>query len=314
MSDFTLRKADNLVEAEGYLDSVKLEEKSFNFTDKDGKNATIEKMQGEIIVEVNDITKIKFRVDTNRYKADGTQSKIYDKLLAIRDNYVSKAASATLGKPADRVRVKGTFDHRDHLNADKTELWSYGVYKFNYAERIDELKFKPHTRFDVEMYTESIEDEVRDEQPTGAVFVNGIVPLFNCVIPLRLRYSTVEDTDGKTIDLGAYIKENFEVGKTFRAFGEIRGEVNTSAPKQTIIGAQQTFETVSLRTVVTGITPQYLITDPKHFDKDSIKAALGARQEMLDKIKEKMINDGNTPESVIGSATPVTNTQRELNW
>ena len=315
MSDFTLRKADNLVEAEGYLDSVKLEEKTIPYKDKKtNEDAVIEKVQGEIVVEVNDVTKIKFRVDVNRYKADGTQSKVYDKVMAIKNDYVSKAQSATLGKPADRVRVKGSFDHRDHLNADKTELWSYGVYNFNFSERVDELKFKPHTRFEVEMYTEAIEEEKRDEVPTGAVYVNGIVPLFNRVIPLRLRYATVETADGNNIDLGAYIKENFAVGKTFKAYGEIVGEVHTTTGKQTIIGAQQTFETISVKPVVTAISEQYLITDVKQFDKESIKAAMNARQEMLDKIKEKMVGGDNNETAPVIGAAPVANTQRELNW
>ena len=321
MSDFTLRKANNFVEAEGYLDSVKLEEKVIPYKNKKtNEDATIEKVQGEIVVEVNEITKVKFRVDVNRYKVDGTQSKVYDKVMAIKNDYVSKAQSATLGRPADRVRVRGSFDHRDHLNADKTELWSYGVYNFSFSERVDELKFKPHTRFEVEMYIESIEDEKKDDVPTGAVFVNGIVPLFNRVIPLKLRYGMTKTPTGEDFDLGAYVKENFSVGKTFEAYGEIVGEIRTTTTnKQTVLGGQQTFETISVKPVVTDISPLYLITDPKHFDKDSIKAAMNARQEMLDKIKEKMVNNNNTG-VVSGAGTgsngtpPVANTQRELNW
>lgn len=322
MSEFTLRKADNYIEAEGYLDSKKLECKSFTYKDKDGNDATIEKIMGEIVVEVNELTKVKFRVDVNRFSKSGEQTKIYDKALAIMNEYVAKSDCATNGRPltdADRVKVKGSFDHRDHLNGDKTEFWSYGVYKFTFAERVDQLNFTPHARFNVEMYTESIEDEVKNDVPTGAIFVNGIVPLFNSVIPLRLRYATTVDAEGKSIDLAAYIKENFDVGKTFKTYGEIVGEVNSSESKQTLIGAQQTFETISVKPVVTTITPQYLITDPKHFDKDAIKSALGARQEKLDKIKANMVNGGAT-ENVIGAtpnsapATPVTNTERTLNW
>lgn len=316
MSDFTLRKADNLVEAEGYLDSVKLEEKTIPYKDKKtNEDAVIEKVQGEIVVEVNDVTKIKFRVDVNRYKADGTQSKVYDKVMAIKNDYVSKAQSATLGKPADRVRVRGSFDHRDHLNADKTELWSYGVYNFNFSERVDELKFKPHTRFEVEMYIEGIEDEKKDDIPTGAVYINGIVPLYNRVIPLRLRYGITKTPSGEDFDLGAYVKENFSIGKTFEAYGEIVGEVHTTTSnKQTVLGGQQTFETISVKPVVTDISPLYLITDPKTFDKDSIKAAMNARQEMLDKIKEKMVGNNQTNTNSVVNTAPVTNTQRELNW
>lgn len=316
MTDFTLRKADNLVEAEGYLDSVKLEEKTIPYKNKKtNEDAVIEKVQGEIVVEVNDVTKIKFRVDVNRYKADGTQSKVYDKVMAIKNGYVSKAQSATLGKPADRVRVKGSFDHRDHLNADKTELWSYGVYNFNFSERVEELKFKPHTRFEVEMYIEGIEDEKKDDIPTGAVYINGIVPLYNRVIPLRLRYGMTKTPSGEDFDLGAYVKENFSVGKTFEAYGEIVGEVHTTTSnKQTVLGGQQTFETISVKPVVTDISPLYLITDPKTFDKDSVKAAMNARQEMLDKIKEKMVGDNKTNTNSVVNTAPVANTQRELNW
>ena len=323
MSDFTLRRADNSVEAEGYLDSKKLECKTFTFKDKNNQDATIEKVQGEIVVEVDELTKIKFRVDVNRYKADGTQSKVYDKVMAVMNDYVARSDCAAQGKPiteADRVRVKGSFDHRDHPNGEKTEIWSYGVYNFNFIERISELDYKPHTKFKVEMYTESIEDEKVNDVPTGAVFVNGIVPLYNRVIPLRLRFGTTTLDNGETVDLGDYIKQNFSAGKTFAAFGKIIGEVNSTTSKQTIIGAQQTFETVSVKPVVTAITEQYLITDPKHYDKDGIKAALNARQEMLDKLKERLTGDG-TPSGVVGSvptsapsSTPVTNTERTLNW
>ena len=324
MSDFTLRKADNLIEAEGYLDSKKLECKTFTFKDKNNQDATIEKVQGEIVVEVDELTKIKFRVDVNRYKADGTQSKVYDKVMAVMNDYVARSDCAAQSKPiteADRVRVKGSFDHRDHPNGEKTEIWSYGVYNFNFIERISELEFKPHARFKVEMYIENIEDEVKEEIPTGAVYINGIVPLFNRVIPLRMRYGMAKTSTGEDFDLGAYIKENFAVGKTFEAFGEIRGEIHSStSTTQTILGNQQTFETISVKPVVTDISPVYLITDPKHYDKDGIKAALNARQEMLDKLKERLTGGG-TPSGVVGSvptsapsSTPVTNTERTLNW
>lgn len=323
MSDFNLRKADNYVEVEGYLESQNIEEKSFDYKDKTtGETKTAYKAVGEIVVSVDEHTKIKFRVDVNKFTQKGDVSKIYEKAMAVKENYISRAECANKGldpNNADRVKIKGSFDHRDHLNADKTEVFSYGVYAFNFAERISELDYKPHAKFNVEMYCADITEEKKDEEPTGRMIIDGIVPLFNRVIPLKLYFGQTEDF----VDLGAWIKEHYEVGKTTKVWGIIKGEVYQSKGSSNIVGAPQVFESVSVRVVPTSIEgEQYPVTDPKHYDKTAIKAAMNARQEMLDALAAKK-TDGTAPSATaVGSyspapapvSAPTASTERALNW
>ena len=317
MSNFDLRKADNYVEAEGYLESKDIEEKTFEFVDNQtNEKRTMQRVVGNIVVAVDDTTKIKFRVKVNKFTMAGTVSKVYEKIMAVKDNYISRADCAAMGKPvteADRVKVKGTFDHNDHLNADNTKLWSYGVYSFTFAERVDELKFQPHAKFNVEMYCADIQPEVRDEVATGRAIIDGIVPLYNKVIPIRFYFGQTEDG----VDLGKHILEHYEVGKTTKIWGIIKGEVYSSESKSSnIIGAPQTFESISLRAIPTSIEgEQYAITDVKAYDKEAIKAALNAREEMLEKIRANIVADGaGTVGATSTSSAPKATTERALDW
>lgn len=324
MSDFTLRKASNYIEAEGILESSVIEEKTFEGTKKDtNEKFTIEKLQGEVIVAVDDITKVKFKIDVNKFKSNGEISKVYEKVLALRDNYVSRASCADRGEDvnnADKVKIKGTFDHKDHLNKDGTEFWSYGFYNFSFCERVKDLDFKPHAKFDVEMFCENIEDEKKDDVPTGRVYIDGIVPLYNRVIPLRLYFGATTTDTGEEIDLASWIKEHYEVNKTTRVWGIIKGEVYSSEAKTNIVGASQTFESVAIRLIPTSIEgEQYAVTDIKNYTKDDIKAAMNARQEMIDNIKAKMTTAGTPTNTAVGGSTPAgtapsATAQRTLNW
>ena len=130
-----------------------------------------------------------------------------------------------------------------------------------------------------------------------------ILPIYNGqVIPLTF-FTTLDKTNG---DIGAYIMKNYATGKTGRIEGKIQTVVKKTVTAANGFGTstEKVFESVRTEYIITGgDAEQLLITDPKSYDKETIKKAMVLRNEYLAEIEAKGRESAETSSAGFGSST-----------
>lgn len=302
----SLREAINRITIEGYL-----EEKNLEIKTKDNKTF----ITGNLIIGISSEEKYKVKFYANQVNSSGFESKVFKALETVMREYVSRAEALEKNLSEEyvtKVLISGAkFSINDYYNAEKGVMYNTPEIRANFVNRVTE-NFNPHVSFDVETYFEKMEKETDEHGvETGRVRVDGIVPIYNgAVIPLTF-YTTEDKTYG---DIGKYLLEHYEAGKSAYIGGSIRCIAKTTSANVSGFGApvERTFTEYTYENIIErGAENQYLITDPKNFDKATIKAAMLYRDEMLEQKKLA----GNSVQSTggFGNATATAKT-KELDF
>ena len=309
----SLREANNYVEIEGILEENNLDKKVLDEgTDKERKI-----IAGNLVIGVNEEAKYKVEFFANEKTANGDESKLYKGLETVINEYVSKAQALNknLGEDAiSKVNIKGAkLTINDYWDEDKKTMYTTVRLRASFVNRVT-AEFKPKATFDVEAYFESIEKEVVDGAETGRVKAECIIPVYNgAVIPVTF-YTTEDKTYG---DIGAYLLEHYSTGKSAPIGGSIRCIVKTNTTTVAGFGApvERTFTNYVYEYIIErGAAEQYLITDAKNFDKNTIKSAMQYRNEQLE--QKKTTNSTNTTTSASNGFgnTSVSSKTKELDF
>lgn len=280
----SLRQAFNRVDIVGRLEEKNLEKK----VSEKGENY----ISGNLVVGYgeNFENKVKVQYFSKELKKDSTEvSKIYKGLETVMTEYTSQADALLNGGVADMVSIKGNISAFDTTSKKTGEPLTYNTIKANFVERVkpEEVK-ETYVRFSVEMYLESIDKEIVNDEETGRVKVCGIIPIFNGAVIPATFYTTTDESRGGNV--GKYILEHYEVGKTVQVNGDIECHIeHKEYTREGMFGSTtQTFDSITNEYIITDGVPQpYLSTDPKHFDKKAIKAAMLYRQERLENSKNE---------------------------
>ena len=309
----SLREANNYVEIEGILEEKNLERKVLNEGKPDEKTI----IAGDVIIGVSEEEKYKIKFYANEKTAAGADSKLFKGLETVMNEYVSKAQALNenLDESAiSKVSVKGAkIAINDYWNEEKQTMYSTVELRSNFISRVTG-EFKPKANFDVEVYFETIEKEIVDNAETGRVKVEGIVPIYNgAVIPVTF-YTTEDKTYG---DIGAYLLEHYETGKSAPIGGSIRCIAKTNTTTVAGFGApvERTFTNYVYEYIIErGAAEQYLITDAKNFDKNTIKSAMQYRNEQLESKKNNTNNSATTATNNGFGNTTVSKKTKELDF
>lgn len=266
----TLREAENKVTIEGTL----LEVRHTEWKSKEGINIEL-----DIEVAENEVHTLK---GMTRYKKkDGSDNGIAKGYQTIIDEYLSVAKHGR--DQADKVRVtQGKIGVNDYYGQDGM-LKSYPELTTNFVNRVgagDE--FNPRAEFEVEIFVKSVVPEIKNDEETGRVKVNAIIPVFGAkVVPFEFMVS----------EEGAeFVADNYEVGCTTKVYGDI---VNFKEVKETEVAVafgkpQKKVSTKTIREyLITGGTDPYEDESVKAYKIETIQQAMVERETYLMGLKNQ---------------------------
>jgi hypothetical protein len=165
-------------------------------------------------------------------------------------------------------------------------LKSYPQLNTNFVNRVGAGdQFNPRAEFEVEIFVKSVVPEIRNDEETGRVKVNAIIPVYGGkVIPFDFMVS----------EEGAeFVSDNYEVGCTTRVYGDI---VNFKEVKETEVAVafgkpQKKITTKTVREyLITGGTDPYEEDNVKTYTIESIQQAMVERETYLLELKNSSNN------------------------
>lgn len=259
-------------------------------------------IRGSVVITTDGEDRHEVYVYANEKTSSGEVSKSYSNLLTAYNSYVSQVdVSTTGGDPnaVTKVYLIAKFSVRDYWSSRSEKMVCFPILRCNFIGRVKN-EFRPRAEFEAMPYFETITPEVEDEIPTGRIKVECILPIYNGqVIPLTF-FTTLDKTNG---DIGAYIMKNYSTGKTGRIEGKIQTVVKKTVTASNGFGTstEKVFESVRTEYIITGgDAEQVLITDPKSYDKETIKKAMVLRNEYLAELEKKGRESAETSDSGFG--------------
>ena len=304
-----LRQANNSVVLEGVLK----EKKIMDLKTRDGSKA----LSGSLTVVTGENSEhvIAVSYSSEFKKGDGKhppeKNSAYAGIARIRDEYVSVADLMQQGKSyaeamngATKIRVTlGRLElndyYADHGNG---QLISTPRIASAYFHRVPDSEFKmrsPH--FDVECFIDKMIPEVVNDEETGRLIMQVVIPAYKGnVYPM---------TFVTTKEAGAYISNNYEPHRTCRVYGEVINTVKTvETRKAGFIKEEVETQTtrVSELLVDNGDPSVYDEDDKRSFALADIQAAMRVREtEMLPNLKERSLNRAAASSPAGFASTPV---------
>jgi hypothetical protein len=270
-----LRQSNAKITAEGIVS-----EKDLKVVTEEGKT----RIEGSVTIKTDDTNFIRFNVRVNEKTNAGAENRTYTGIETVMNEYKSIAEVGE--EEADKVRVSG--DLNIFTGQNGTSVGYRGNF-FNRLKNPDE--YEPKAEFSVETFISSIVPEVNtDGDETGRVIVNGWVPTYNGIEPVKLV------AEG---DVAAAVDSTFEPGQTVEFYGDV---VNSRVEKITeipvAIGKPRRKVETSFKNelVITGASEAYEegVSVEKPYEADVIKAAIQERQNRLEEAKAKAQNASKT--------------------
>lgn len=271
MAETTLREALNKVEIYGVLKEKNLEVKS---GDK-GRFIT-----GHVIVQTDEHNAHRVNVFSFEKTSKGDISGVYKGLVTVKDTFVSLADCSDQGLPAsDATKVvisNGRFALNEYYD-DKGELKSNWVINTSFISQArDSMSFDPHATFEVEGFISAI--RTKDEETK----IELIVPIYGGnVIPLTFDVTKLA---------ADYISDNYERGQTGLFRGNLINIADVEIKPYQGFGEGRPTKVVTYKrsiTITGGENNPYDEDNAKTYKSKDIKEALIARDEYLEKLKDK---------------------------
>jgi len=281
-----IREALNEVFIEGIL-----KEKNLETTVVKTENGNQDVIRGEVVITTGKNAEHRIRIYANKLTKEKKDNPVYKGLVTVMEEYVSIADALKNGQTEDqatKVRItKGKLSLNEYYTPTG-ELRSFPAVNTNFLNRVDETKgYNPKAEFTVEMFFKAIKKEVKDNEETGRVIVDGIIPMYGgAVIPISF---VVVDED--TIN---YLETNYEIGKTGKIWGEIINTVEITKQIEKGFGKskEKIITNILHELIITGgEEEQYDEDDEKSYSVDLIKKALTERDIYLDELKNKIKKD-----------------------
>jgi hypothetical protein len=271
-----LRQSEAKVEVVGILS-----EKDLKLETEDGKTS----IKGSLTLKTSDVNFIKFNVNVGEMTKQGKPNSLFAGIKTVMDEY--KAISDGYSEEdADKVSVSnGDLNLYRNKNTG-AEVVGYKSNFFNRVTRIDEEHpWEPKAEFSVEVFITSIVPETNtDAEETGRVVVNGWVPTYNGIEPIKLVAPEGE--------VASAIDSTFEPGETVEFFGEIvNNRIETIQEIPVAIGKpRKKVKTTWVNDlVITAASEAYEegISANAPYDANVIKAAIQERENRIAEEKAK---------------------------
>ena len=264
-----MRTSENIVKIEGYLQEVDLEEASFN-----GKDC----IRGTITIAVDqeydnrqEHEEIPISVFSSKMTNAGKPNPAYKSIKEVE----KWRRISTDGELAYKVRItSGEITQNAFIPQGSTSPISTWRVRGSFFSRVSG-EFDPCAVFKNEIYIRKIEEEIRDDEPTGRLIVQGILVGYGDRADVVTYYVENE----KYIN---HIKNNWQEDMNVNVGGYIRycaSTVNTTADDGDGFGEQIAIS--RNRTVRELVITQGSFTgkdEDEAFDSDEIRAAMNARK------------------------------------
>lgn len=263
-----LRQANTKVKVQGKLSEKVLEKKVV-----DGVNAII----GHLTLKTSDTNFVRFDINVKEKTKEGKDNSIYAGMKTIMEEYQSIADAGEEG--ADVVAVTNG-NLNPYTGRDGVDRVGYKSNFFNRVNNPDD--FNPHAEFEAEIFIQSIVPEIADEEETGRIIVNGWVPTYSGIEPIKL---VADDATG------AAVESMFLPNQTAEFYGEILNEkVVKVIEKPVVIGKpRKEIKTTYKNTLlITGVSPAYEEDSVvKPYDPEVIRAAIQERKNRMEERKNQ---------------------------
>lgn len=289
-----IRQADNKVNLEGVLKELQLEEKN-------------EVINGNVIIQTGENEAHTVSVYANKLTKSGTENRAFKGLQTVMREFVSIASLMKEGKTYEEAVDQATKVRVGNASLGRNEFYTNGEFvsnpqiSGNFFNRV-EKDFNPRAEFEIECFFEKIRKEIKNDEETGRVIVDAIVPLYGGkVVPMQF-VATDEET-------AEYIEMHYEKNRTGHIWGDIVNTAERKTLKKSGFGKDREDVKVNFtrELVITGGDPdQYDEDSPNAFTVEQIKAALNVREtetlpELLKKSQDK--SKGTKSSSAKGSAS-----------
>lgn len=144
-----------------------LSEKNLKFVEE--KDGTVKAISGNIVIDVNG-EKFRVSVYTSKMTSSGDQNRLWDNTMALKDEYVAQADSATTGKEPDRVNC--SFQIQSRCYKDTRDRLKIDYQSLNMSTIKRETRDVPDcAEADMEGIVDEIKPQMNGEERTGKLLV-----------------------------------------------------------------------------------------------------------------------------------------------
>lgn len=297
-----IREAINEVFIEGTL-----KEKNLELATIDTENGKAEVIRGELIITTDENSEHRVRIYANKLTKERKENSVYKGLVTVMNEYVSIAEALKNGQTEEsavKVRVaKGKLGLNEFYTPNG-ELRSFPSISTNFINRVDK-NFSPKAEFSIEAYFDSFKPEMKNDEETGRLIVNTIVPLYGGkVIPLTFIASDEDVVD--------YLQTNYEAKRTSKIWGELINTVEITKTEEKGFGKSKEkviTKTIHELIITGGEEEMYDEEDEKSYSTDLIKKAMAERDIYLDELLKNSKKDNKS-----GNKSKTTGNKKELNF
>lgn len=297
-----IREAINEVFIEGTL-----KEKNLELATIDTENGKTEVIRGELIITTDENSEHRVRIYANKLTKERKENSVYKGLVTVMNEYVSIAEALKNGQTEEsavKVRVaKGKLGLNEFYTPNG-ELRSFPSISTNFINRVDK-NFSPKAEFSIEAYFDSFKPEMKNDEETGRLIVNTIVPLYGGkVIPLTFIASDEDVVD--------YLQTNYEAKRTSKIWGELINTVEITKTEEKGFGKSKEkviTKTIHELIITGGEEEMYDEEDEKSYSTDLIKKAMAERDIYLDELLKNSKKDNKS-----GNKSKTTGNKKELNF
>lgn len=220
-----LRQAINKIDLVGIVKEQKL---------KEGKSENGKYINGSLVVKTGEFSEVELKVMVSEKNKKGDVKKAYETLKKFVDGDLMTLADCKTEEDREavtRIRAYGNKEFTPHFREDifkakdsdevKTKVGiDLGFGNIFVDNSIKEEDFK--AEFDVEMFVNTVKEEMKGEEATGRVIVSGYVPVYGGkVIPMEVVAGKIIDDDGEEYDFADDVLSQIEEGMTIDVWGEI---------------------------------------------------------------------------------------------
>ena len=299
----------NSVRLVGYLKETTLEER----VAQNGKHF----ITGKVIVAVNEFNtqRVSFLVfeEDNKEKYDALKKFLPENTISIASYIKStenKANFATATGMAAKVWVMAGFEEFVSRSGER-EKTMINLKGFSMGACDPDKTFNPTAEFEVDCYFESLTDEVENDEPTGRLLVNVIVPAYKELVYRIPMVAPVEDNVAK------YLKGQYKVGDTARIKGQLvamKVEIANDNEEETECFGKQMEKQVTTRFIRENV----ILSGPKKpieqgaegsITTEMVKKGLALRETLMDENGQKrakaIANKENNQEEPAEKPAPV---------
>jgi hypothetical protein len=221
MANQEIRQALNKVDITGVVKEHKL---------LSGSNDEGKYINGSLVVKAGKFTEISVKVFCSEFNSKGKTKKTYENLEGILNGELKTMAEVSEDE-AVKVRIWGNegftpqFKEEIFKPKNSTDVVEKVVVDLGFGNITIDNSVTPEdykATFDVELFVESIEEELDDkDEETGRVVIKGWCPVYGgSVIPLEIKAGIICDEEGE-YDFAEDVRSGIDLESTINIWGDI---------------------------------------------------------------------------------------------